>query len=75
MNSTTENLLPALALLIGCSVIGGSFWGGYQAARRMVEHPGAVLILTLLFGTIIAAIVATGLVAGCIAIAGSPSFR
>ena len=75
MNSAMDYLLPGLALLVVCSVIAGSFWVGYQAARRLVEHPAALVFLTLLFGAIFTAIIAAGLVAGCVAIAGSPSFR
>jgi hypothetical protein len=65
MDSNLRLFLPAIAILIVCSVIGGSYWGGYQAARRLTEQPWAVIGLTLLLGTIIAAIVAVGLVAGC----------
>jgi hypothetical protein len=75
MNSSMNYLLPALALLVVCSVIGGCFWGGHHAARRLVEDPVAIVFLTLLFGAIFTAIVASGLVAGCMMIAGSPSFR
>jgi hypothetical protein len=70
-----DYFIPLGALLAVCSVIGGSFWGGYQVSRRLVEHPVALVFLTLLFGMIFTAIVATGLVAGCVAIAGSPTFR
>lgn len=70
MDSASNFLIPGLAILVACSIIGGSFWGGYHAARRLVQHPVALVFLTLLFGTIFTAIVATGLVAGCVAIAG-----
>jgi hypothetical protein len=71
MNSSfgINNLVPLIGILVVCAIIGGSFWGGYQAARRMVEHPAALILLTLLFGFIITAIVAGGLVAGCMALA------
>ena len=75
MGSAMDYFISLGALLAVCSVIGGSFWGGYQVARRLVEHPVALVFLTLLIGTIFAAIVATGLAAGCYVFAGPGTFR
>jgi hypothetical protein len=72
MNSSfgIDKTVPIIALLVVCALIGGSFWGAFQIARRMVENPAALILLTLLFGAIITVVVAGGLVAGCYFIMG-----
>ena len=64
-----------VGIFVACVLLGGSFWSGFYVARRCVEHPLALIFLTLLFGSLIAAVTASGLVAGCFALAGTPMFR
>ena len=74
MSTTDGYFLSGLVILVAGVLIWGSFWGGYQAARRLVEHPLAIVALSLLFGVVIGAIVTAGLVGGCMAILGRANF-
>lgn len=74
MNSFGLNdkvIMGALVFAV-CVLIGGSFWGGFHIARRLVENPIGLTFLTLLFGSIILVVVAGGIVAGCAALAVGP---
>jgi hypothetical protein len=76
MNSfgMNDKMVMGLIVFAGCVLIGGSFWGGFHIARRMVENPIGLTLLTLLFGSIILVVVAGGLVAGCMGLAVTPMF-
>lgn len=71
MNSfgINDNVIIVIIVLVASVLLGGSFWGGFHVARKMVENPVALIFLTLLFGSIITVVVVAGLVAGCYALA------
>jgi hypothetical protein len=70
-----DKMVIGIIVFAVCVLVGGSFWGGFHVARRMVENPVALIFLTLLFGSIITVVVTSGLVAGCMALAVTPMLR
>ena len=68
-------LTSLVVLAIGLGIIALALWGGIVLARKLVADPLGSVLLGILFGLIFLVAGITALVAGCIALAGSPSFR
>ncbi len=70
-----DSLGLLVGLLLAAALLIGAFWGADLISRRLVKHPAARFFLTAGLGLVFLAILIGGLVAGCVALLGSPNYH